>query len=158
LSDLKATYEHTKNPLFAWRALTLCDRGQPLPPWLMDYLLHCAESPPIVVENAEHRAQVLPGSGLVDMARDVASGAKSAAIATRAVGAALGLSRHSWNAFEAYKQIQADAAAAFAVKRGYPANKVDELYGTLRNVTPEGVRAGRRRAQRLWEAQRKAGD
>ena len=44
VEEYEVLYRETGNPLFAWEALECCPRDEPLPTWILDYLLGAARA------------------------------------------------------------------------------------------------------------------
>jgi hypothetical protein len=44
VDEYEALYRETRNPLYVWEAFENCQRDEPLPSWVFDYLAGCARS------------------------------------------------------------------------------------------------------------------
>ena len=177
VDEYEVLYRETRNPLFVWEALEICQRDAPLPGWIFDYFSGCARSLCALGQPAWNdvpREQIESRHlGVLDLADRVCNGTLDPATAAGLSSRALAFKRGAKdNAFSELAQLRLEFQEAWFVDVTRAGTKQEAAKFELetrdasrrgskpRNVTGSKSQIERHlaRARRLLRAQRRDKD
>jgi hypothetical protein len=175
VEEYEVLYRETGNALFVWEALECCQRDEPLPGWIRDYLSGAARA--LIALDKPSWDEVLPidpddltsrPMGLLDLAdavcREEIDATEAARRATRAFGLVADLCDPGdpYNAFSQLKQLRREFGEALYLDTARDGSEMEARLEKIKQsyVGQTGGTAGQiarrvKRARRLWDTQRK---